>query len=144
LNRDGFCCGVGFGSGEADALLVLGEGLLVVVLGEGLLVVALGDALLVGDIVVVVWAAAGVLGCTSASQLRSAMKPAANTNATTINVNHLRSILSVFYGKGFASYRLMSTLRTWQMSRYLMKQWTTYEKRARGYVLLSTFSGLRA
>jgi hypothetical protein len=71
LNRDGFCCGVGFGSGEADALLVLGEGLLVVVLGEGLLVVALGDALLVvGDIVVVVvWAAAGVLGCTSASQL---------------------------------------------------------------------------
>jgi hypothetical protein len=55
LNRDGFGCGVAFGSGEDDALLVLGEGLLVVVLGEGLLVVALGDALLVvGDIVVVV------------------------------------------------------------------------------------------
>jgi hypothetical protein len=74
LNRGGFGCGVGFGSGEADGLLVLGEGLLVVVLGEGLLVVAPGEALLVvGDIVVVVWAAAGVPGCTSASQLRSAM-----------------------------------------------------------------------
>jgi hypothetical protein len=116
LNRDGLACGVVFGGGEADGLLVLGEGLLVEVLGEGLLVVALGDALLVvlvgdallvvvGDIVVV-WAAAGALGCTSASQLRSAVKPAANTNTATTNINHLLRIPSVFYVKGFASRQL--------------------------------------
>ena len=136
MNRGGFGCGVEFGRGEADGLLVLGEGLLVVALGEALLVI--------GDIVVVVWAAAGVLGCISASQLRSAMKPAENANATTSNVNHLRSILGVFYVRGFAGYRLMSTLRTWQMNQCLMELWTTCVKQARGYVLLSTFSGHRA
>lgn len=99
---------MGLGSGEADGLLVLGEGLLVEAPGDALLVV-LGDALLVvGDIVVVVWAAAGVLGCTSASQLRRAMKTAENANATTTNVNHLRSILGVFYVKGCASRQLQA------------------------------------
>jgi hypothetical protein len=64
----------------ADALLVL--------LGNAVLVV-------VGDMVVV-WAAAGVLGCTSASQLRRKVKPAASTITATSNVNHLLPILSAF------------------------------------------------
>ena len=65
----------------------------------------LGDAVLVvvGDIVVVVvWAAAGVLGCTSASQLRRVVKPVANTNTATTNINHLLRILSTFYVKRIA------------------------------------------
>jgi hypothetical protein len=73
-------------------------------LGDALLVVLLGDALLVvvGDIVVV-WAAAGVVACISASQFRRDVKPAATTNTTTTNVNHLLPILSTFYVKGFAT-----------------------------------------
>jgi len=73
-------------------------------LGDALLVVLLGDALLVvGDtVVVVVWAAAGVEGCTSASQLRRAVKPATNTNTATASVRALLPILSTFYVKRFA------------------------------------------
>jgi hypothetical protein len=52
----------------------------VVLLGEALLVV-------VGDKVVVLWAAAGVLGCTSASQLSRKVKPARITNTTAAIVN---------------------------------------------------------
>jgi hypothetical protein len=68
------------------------------------LLVLLGDAVLVvvGDIVVV-WAEAGVVGCIRASQFRRDVKPAATTNATTTNVNHLLPILSTFYVKGFAT-----------------------------------------
>ena len=91
----------------ADALAddALADALLVVLPGDALLVVMLlGDALLVVvGVIVVVWAAAGVVGCISASQFRRDVKPAANTNATTTNVNHLLPILSTFYVKGFAT-----------------------------------------
>ena len=64
----------------------MAEALLVVVV-----VILLGDALLVvvGDKVVVLWAAAGVLGCTSASQLRRKVKPARSTNTTAAIVNRV-------------------------------------------------------
>jgi hypothetical protein len=69
--------------------------------GEGLLLDVVADAVLVvlGDIVVVVpWAAAGMLGCTSASQLRRAVKPTTNTSTTTVSVSTLLlPILSTFY-----------------------------------------------
>ena len=69
----------------ADALLVV-----VVPLGDALLV-TLGEALLVpvGDIVVVSWAAAGVLGCISVSQFSRNVKPAASTNTTTAIFNNV-------------------------------------------------------
>jgi hypothetical protein len=67
-------------------------------LGDALLVVLLGDAVLVvvGDIVVVVRASAGVVGCIRVSQFRRDVKPAATTNTATTNVNHLLPILSTF------------------------------------------------
>jgi hypothetical protein len=66
--------------------VALAEALLVVVV-----VILLGDALLVvvGDKVVVLWAAAGVLGCTSASQLSRKVKPARSTNTTAAIVNRV-------------------------------------------------------
>ena len=66
----------------ADALLLLGDALLVV--GDALLT-ELGEALLgsEGDMKVVSWAAAGVLGCISVSQLIRSEKPATSTNTTT-------------------------------------------------------------
>ena len=62
----------------------MAEALLVVVV-----VILLGDALLVvvGDKVVVLWAAAGVPGCTSASQLSRKVKPARSTITTAAIVN---------------------------------------------------------
>jgi hypothetical protein len=66
--------------------VALAEALLVVVV-----VILLGDALLVvvGDKVLVLWAAAGVLGCTSASQLSRKVKPARSTNTTAAIVNRV-------------------------------------------------------
>jgi hypothetical protein len=66
--------------------VALAEALLVVVV-----VILLGDALpvVVGDKVVVLWAAAGVLGCTSASQLSRKVKPARSTNTTAAIVNRV-------------------------------------------------------
>ncbi len=93
---------VGWADAEALAeALLLGDALLVVVvLLGGALLVAAGEALLVpvGDIVVVSWASAGVLGCTRVSQLRRNVRPAASTNtiaAIFTNVVVLATMSSV-------------------------------------------------
>ncbi len=69
----------------------LADALLVEVVVGGVLLVAAGEALLVpvGDIVVVSWASAGVLGCISASQLRRNVRPAASTNSITAIFNNV-------------------------------------------------------
>ena len=80
-------------------LEVLGDALLVEVVVGGVLLVAAGEALLVpkGDIEVVSWASAGVLGCTSASQVRREVKPAMITSTTTASVSALPPIMITFY-----------------------------------------------
>jgi hypothetical protein len=80
---------------------VLGDALLVAVVVGGALLVASGEVLLVpkGDVVVVSWAAAGLLGCTSASQVRREVKPAISTNTTTASVSALLPIMITFYAK---------------------------------------------
>lgn len=95
----------GWGDADADALLLGDADADALLLGDALLYVGSGDALLVvvGDIVVVVWAAAGVVGCISASQFRRDVKPAATTNTATTTINRLLRILSTFYVKGFAT-----------------------------------------
>jgi hypothetical protein len=78
----------------ADALLLLllllPVVVVVVLLGDALLVV--GDTLLVvveGDTVEVSWAAAGVLGCISVSQFRRDVKPATSTSTITAIFNEV-------------------------------------------------------